>query len=156
MPSEILQQNIGEDEIHEAIAFAKHRNKMLGQQKKGKDEPTREALTDEIKKIRIYYERLGLLVKASDVTVGQGLPLQSKNMLRNSRLGNLVLKFNGDSIQAFDSKTGDLVLQDSADDSLFDLLSKKYYRNKKYTQKALQTYAKLVDFGFWFWKDSTK
>ena len=69
-------------------------------------------------------------------------------MLRNSRLGNLILQFHGNSIQAFDSKTGDLVLQDSADDSLFDLLSKKYNHNKKYTQQALLTYAKLIDLAF--------
>jgi len=41
-----------------------------------------------------------------------------------------------------------LVLEDTAHDSLFDLLSKKYYKNKKYTQDALLTYAKLIDLAF--------
>ena len=148
LPSELLGHNIPEDQIQGTIALAKHRNKMLGQQKKGKDDMTKQALSEEINMIRNYYERLGLLVQSKEVTVGTGLPLQSKNMLRNSQLGNLKIKFNGNTIQALDSKTGDLVLEDTADASLFDLLSKKYYKNKKYTQDALLTYAKLIDLAF--------
>ena len=98
--------------------------------------------------IRNYYDRLTMLVQSKEVTVGTGLPLQSKNMLRNSQLGNLKIRFNGKTIQALDSKTGEMVLEDTADDSLFDLLSKKYYKNKKYTQDALLTYAKLIDLAF--------
>lgn len=148
LPSELLSNNISEDEIQDAIALAKHRNKVLGQQKKGKDDLTKADLSEEIGKIRKYYERLGLLVQSKEVTMGTGLPLQSKNILRNNMLGNLKIRFDGNKCQAFNSKTGDLVLEDRADDSLFDLLSKKYYNNKKYTQDALQTYAKLIDLAF--------
>ena len=148
LPSELLAHNIAEEQIKEAIALAKHRNKLLGQQKKGKDELTKKAVSEEIDRIRSYYERLGLLVQSRGITVGTGLPLQSKNMLRNSQLGNLKIQFNGDTIQAFDTKTGELVLEDKADYSLFDLLSKKYYKNKKYTQDGLLTYAKIIDLAF--------
>ena len=41
LPSELLAHNIPEDQIKETIALAKHRNKLLGQQKKGKDELTK-------------------------------------------------------------------------------------------------------------------
>ena len=148
LPSELLAHNIPEEQIKETIALAKHRNKLLGQQKKGKDELTKKAVSEEIDRIRSYYERLGLLVQSRGITVGTGLPLQSKNMLRNSQLGNLKIQFNGDTIQAFDTKTGELVLEDKADYSLFDLLSKKYYKNKKYTQDGLLTYAKIIDLAF--------
>ena len=148
LPSELLAHNIPEEQIKETIALAKHRNKLLGQQKKGKDELTKKAVSEEIDRIRSYYERLGLLVQSRGITVGTGLPLQSKNMLRNSQLGNLKIQFNGDTIQAFDTKTGELVLEDNADNSLFDLLSKKYYKNKKYTQDGLLTYAKIIDLAF--------
>ena len=148
LPSELLAHNIPEEQIKETIALAKHRNKLLGQQKKGKDELTKKAVSEEIDRIRSYYERLGLLVQSRGITVGTGLPLQSKNMLRNSQLGNLKIQFNGDTIQAFDTKTGELVLEDNADNSLFDLLSKKYYKNKKYTQNGLLTYAKIIDLAF--------
>jgi len=130
LPSELLAHNIPEEQIQDTIALAKHRNKVLGQQKKGKDELTKKLVSEEIDKIRNYYDRLGLLVQSRDITVGTGLPLQSKNMLRNSQVGNLKIQFNGDKIQAFDTKTGELVLEDNADNSLFDLLSKKYYKNK--------------------------
>ena len=148
LPSELLEHNIPDDQIQGTIALAKHRNKMLGQQKKGKDELTKQALSEEINMIRNYYDRLTMLVQSKEVTVGTGLPLQSKNMLRNSQLGNLKIRFTGKTIQALDSKTGEMVLEDTADDSLFDLLSKKYYKNKKYTQDALLTYAKLIDLAF--------
>lgn len=148
LPSELLAHNIPEEQIRETIALAKHRNKLLGQQKKGKDDHTKQALNEEINMIKNYYDRLGLLVQSRDITVGTGLPLQSKNMLRNSQLGNLKIQFNGDTIQAFDTKTGELVLEDNADNSLFDLLSKKYYKNKKYTQDGLLTYAKIIDLAF--------
>ena len=148
LPSELLEHNIPDDQIQGTIALAKHRNKMLGQQKKGKDELTKQALSEEINMIRNYYDRLTMLVQSKEVTVGTGLPLQSKNLLHNSQLGNLKIKFNGNTMQAFDSKTGDLVLEEIADDSLFDLLTKKYYKNKKYTKDALLTYAKLIDLAF--------
>ena len=148
LPSEILEKKMPEADIESIIEHAKTRNKTLGQQKKGKEDAIKQTIDEEINKIRNYYDRLSLLVKSKSVTEGMGLPLQSKNILRNNRLGNLMLKFNGNSVEAYDTKTGTLVYQDTVDDSLFDLLSKKYYKNKKYTRDALLTYAKLIDLAF--------
>jgi len=88
LPSELLAHNIPEEQIQDTIALAKHRNKLLGQQKRVRRTYEKNSKR-RIDKIRNYYDRLGLLVQSRDITVGTGLPLQSKNMLRNSQLGNL-------------------------------------------------------------------
>ncbi len=68
LPSEILEKKMPEADIENIIEHAKTRNKTLGQQKKGKEDATKQTINEETNKIRNYYDRLSLLVKSKSVT----------------------------------------------------------------------------------------
>jgi len=91
--------------------------------------------------LRKYRKRLKLLLEGYKLKrSGTGLKLKGK------RFGNLTIDpvaLQADSLRAL-ADDGDVMFQTQVDESLYDLLTKRFDKSKRYTPHAVETFKRLA------------
>ena len=133
-PSRI--KNVSEyDDIIEKV---NHYNRyVLGRAKRGSVSEEREAISDKINANRNYVKRLRLLMSGQKLVLGKGMPLK----LVGNKFGNLTIdKEELESGRLRAIKDGKTVIDEAADQSLYNLLTKRFGKTYKYSKNAVHTF----------------
>jgi hypothetical protein len=114
---------------------------VLGKQKRGSvSSDVKDEITDKININRDYVKRLRLLISGNDIVVkGKGLKMigntfGSLSINRNELASGRLRALNRDDV---------VVMDESSDRSLYDLLTKKFSKTRKYSKNAIETFKKL-------------
>jgi hypothetical protein len=100
----------------------------------------KDEITDRININRDYVKRLRLLVSGNDIVVkGKGLKMIGNtfgtlSINRNELASGRLRALNRDDV---------VVMDESSDRSLYDLLTKKFSKTRKYSKNAIETFKKL-------------
>ena len=136
LPNEILSEHMNIDEILENCI--KINQSLAGQKKRKNEVETIKKYSDILRTIK---QRIPFVVE------GNGLKKYNPYKIRqNNTFGNLYIDPNElvkGHLKAY--KNNKLVLSQKIDASLFDLLTKRYNSNKDYSNKAIETFNKLLE-----------
>lgn len=110
---------------------------------KGISNSDKESLTRDQKALKAYRERLRLMLQGFQLakpSTGSGLKL------KGNRFGSLSIDpvaLQAGSLRAFNE--GGLVLEAPADETLYNLLTKRFVKAKQYTPEAVNTFRRLAE-----------
>lgn len=131
------------DKYEEIIDSVNHYNRyVLGRKKRGSvSSEEKDAATDKINVNRDYIKRLRLLLSGQNLIVkGKGL-----KMIGN-KFGSLTI--NRDELASGRLRAlkndGTVVLDEKADKSLYNLLTKRFSKSHRYSKNAIETFKKLA------------
>jgi len=138
-PSAIKDTDKYEEIIDKVNTYNKY---VLGKQKRGSvTSDEKDEITEKINTNRDYVKRLRLLISGQDVLVtGKGLKMIGNkfgilSINRNELASGRLRALNGDGV---------VVMDESSDRSLYDLLTKKFSKTRKYSKNAIETFKKLA------------
>lgn len=130
------------DEYDDVIEKVNHYNKyVLGRAKRGSSAEERADLTEKINANREYVKRLRLLMSGEKLLVGKGMPLK----LVGNKFGSLNIdKGELELGRLKATKNGKLVVDEATDQSLYNLLTKRFSKSKTYSKNAINMFKRLI------------
>lgn len=136
-PSRLKDYDAYDDIIEKVGRYNKH---VLGPSKRGSTSEEKDDISEKINANRQYVKRLRLILS------GQKLLVEGRGMLVGNKFGNLTIDRNElDLGRLKASKNGTIVINEPADRSLYNLLTKRYSKKHKYSCTALKTFKKLME-----------
>jgi hypothetical protein len=126
------------------LALYINRHVLGTAKKKATTREEKDALDYELNSLREFRSRLDLLLRAKSKT-GKGVAAPQLK-LRGNQFGNLVVDpvaLQAGRLRAFDG--GRLVFEAPADQTLYDLLTKRFVKARRYTPAAVEAFKKLVE-----------
>lgn len=140
-PSKLKNINEYDDIIDKVNYYNKY---TLGRAKRGSTSEERADLSEKINVNREYVKRLRLLMSGEKLLIGKGLPPPPLKLVGN-KFGNLNIDRGELELGRLKAtKNGEIVLDEAADRSLYNLLTKRFCKNKPYTMNAIDIFKKLI------------